>query len=572
VPTAAVDDVLRALNSTPVRLRARADMRAVLEEAKEPKAWPSRTASLRWEARDVVVQVHPSQYGLDEILQVWEPYNWPELPNNTPEDKKDVEVTVQRSMSTHMPLFIEHVQRITGRTITTTYIDTHANALSNGMKPDGVHVVLGSNAAPACVVAFQELKCRRNAEHFDNGEMEHCVGFAGQLLDDEPVRTSMLTYLCDGHVIQFFRGDKKGVKRTDPMLLRGVGEKWLAALLTTPIESLGYPPSCRAAKFSGVRIQYDRLLGRGAYAVVFSRQSESSGLQKEKEKEDVVKVDNDESGRSVQGEFDALQQLKVALASLTMSTPLSAPTLPALPVPAKSAGPMLRSAHNHPAPPAPVPVAPPVSRASPTHPPLPPLPSNHPFVAEKMVPRDYELSDCRSALRVRWRGLTPVEYHRTTFHNLVDFLQVLHACGFAHTDLHPDNLVMRGEQIVAIDYGSMVPLYTEQTYRGSTVCASHRVLLALREDSRIFSVHPSDELHNLVRCAYMLLVPHSRRHYFEEALHSARGRGEFTAADWTLPEFWNKRLKGRIWEPMLQHADECDYAALKKDFEDIHLG
>jgi hypothetical protein len=131
---------------------------------------------------------------------------------------------------------------------------------------------------------------------------------------------------------------------------------------------------------------------------------------------------------------------------------------------------------------------------------------------------------------------------------------------------------MRGEQIVAIDYGSMVPLYTEQTYRGSTVCASHRVLLALREGSRTFSVHPSDELHNLVRCAYMLLVPHSQRRYFEEALRSARGRGEFTAADWTLPEFWNKRHKGRIWEPMLQHADECDYAALKKDFEDIHLG
>jgi serine/threonine protein kinase len=207
-----------------------------------------------------------------------------------------------------------------------------------------------------------------------------------------------------------------------------------------------------------------------------------------------------------------------------------------------------------------------------SHPPLPPLPSDHAFVAIKMVPRVYELSDCRSALRMRWRGLTPAEYHRDTFHKLVDYLQLLHACGIAHTDLHPDNLVMRGWQIVAIDYGSMVRLYAKHIYRGNTVCASDRVLLSLRANLRTFSVTPSDELHNLVRCAYMLLVPHSQRYNFEEALRRARGGNTFTAADWKLAEFWNEILKGRIWEPMLQHADECDYAALKRDFQDIYLG
>jgi hypothetical protein len=200
-------------------MRLRADMRLVMEEAKEPKAWPSRTASQRWESRDVVVEGHPSQYGLDEIPnEGWQPYAWPALPNNTLEDKKAVEVTVRKKFSEHMPLFIKHVQERTGRPITTTYADIHENPLSNGMKPDGVHVVPGSNPAPASVVVFQVLKCRRRANYFDSGEMEHCASFAGRLLDDEPIRTSMLTYLSDGHLIQFFLVDKKGVKRTDTML------------------------------------------------------------------------------------------------------------------------------------------------------------------------------------------------------------------------------------------------------------------------------------------------------------------------------------------------------------------
>jgi hypothetical protein len=38
-----------------------------------------------------------------------------------------------------------------------------------------------------------------------------------------------------------------------------------------------------------------------------------------------------------------------------------------------------------------------------------------------------------------------------------------------------------------------------------------------------------------------------------------------------VPEFWLRRLRGRIWEPMVRHAEECDYAALKEDLLDMFV-
>jgi serine/threonine protein kinase len=127
---------------------------------------------------------------------------------------------------------------------------------------------------------------------------------------------------------------------------------------------------------------------------------------------------------------------------------------------------------------------------------------------------------------MRWLG-TSAEFRRETFPHLVDYLQLLHACGYAHTDIHPDNLVMRDEKVVAIDYGSIAPLYQPCMYRGNVVCASDRVLRELHSGKNLIPIFPADDLHSLVRCVFMLLVPEVGRIYFEESLRFARGYGGF---------------------------------------------
>ena len=65
---------------------------------------------------------------------------------------------------------------------------------------------------------------------------------------------------------------------------------------------------------------------------------------------------------------------------------------------------------------------------------------------------------------------------------------------------------MRGSQVVAVDYGSLAPLYQRSMYRGNVVCASDRVLRELHSGPFMFPIFPADDLHALVRCVFMLLV------------------------------------------------------------------
>jgi len=523
-----------------------------------------------WEERDVRVNTRPASFQLCE-LPLFSAFKWPklEVPKNTTDS------SVQGTASVQFPLFILHVIKETGLDVTTDYVDTHDKPLSNKMKPGGLHILRGSHAAPAVVVAIQELKARRRTGHFTATEMEQCVGFGLQLLTEEPMRESIICYLSDMHMIQFFCVRIDHIIRSEPMLLRGEGERWLAALFITDLVSLGYPAASRSVQFNARYCHYETFLGQGAHSLVFLPQRKPNDPNALPD-DAIIKVDKSSDSESVRREFANLEMLRAAYAEICASAAAVAPHL--APKQASRAPPHAPTAASHTrsmvqqagsklfAPPTSV------ARASQAQerPHMPPAPANAAFVFAKMVPQVYKLSDCGSALRMDWRG-SSVEFRRRTFPHLVDYLQLLHACGYAHTDIHQDNLVMRGNQVVAIDYGSLSPLYKPCIYRGNVVCASDRVLRKLRNGESLFPVFPADDLHSLVRCVFMLLVPQVGRFYFEESLRFARGTAGAGAADWKMPEFWERRLRGRIWEPMVRHAEECDYAALKADLQDLFL-
>ena len=109
---------------------------------------------MRWAERDVRLCTHPSSFQLCELPTI-SAFDWPVLADDVLKDQEEpTGSTVQSAASKHFPLFVKHVGKETGRNITTDFIDTHKKPLANGMKPDGIHVVRGSQAAPWWISAI----------------------------------------------------------------------------------------------------------------------------------------------------------------------------------------------------------------------------------------------------------------------------------------------------------------------------------------------------------------------------------------------------------------------------------
>jgi len=87
------------------------------------------------------------------------------------------------------------------------------------------------------------------------------------------------------------------------MLLRGAGERWLAALLTTDIQSLGFPAASRSVQFDAHFCHFDSFLGQGGQSFVFLPQRKPKD-PKALPDDTIVKVDKCQGGESVQLEFD----------------------------------------------------------------------------------------------------------------------------------------------------------------------------------------------------------------------------------------------------------------------------
>ena len=109
------------------------------------------------------------------------PFSWPALPDTLLEEDRKYpgKDCVQLRASTLFRKFMGAIVKAK-RTLTTTYIDTHASPMSNGAKPDNTHTVSGTPASPANVRFLGDIKRRRKQPTFSNEEKEHVVGFALQ--------------------------------------------------------------------------------------------------------------------------------------------------------------------------------------------------------------------------------------------------------------------------------------------------------------------------------------------------------------------------------------------------------
>jgi hypothetical protein len=73
----------------------------------------------------------------------------------------------------------------------------------------------------------------------------------------------------------------------------------------------------------------------------------------------------------------------------------------------------------------------------------------------------------------------------------------------------------------------------------------------------------SDDLHSLIRCAREL-VAINHRHF--------RASRDNCAENKDLIRFWNEKLSGKCWTPLVEYANNCNYSDLKKCFvEDLNL-
>ena len=157
----------------------RQEMHQEFQQSIKKKKFASRTASTRYEERNPVTATHWSHFGIQTLAKV--PFYWPVLADTLLEEdrKHPANDCVQLRASREFPKFMRAIEK-SKRSLTATYIDTHASPMSNGAKPDNTHTVCGTPASPANVRFLGDIKRRRKNATFSNEEKEHVVGFALQ--------------------------------------------------------------------------------------------------------------------------------------------------------------------------------------------------------------------------------------------------------------------------------------------------------------------------------------------------------------------------------------------------------
>jgi hypothetical protein len=406
--------------------------------------------------------------------------------------------TVQECATTVFPKFLEAVTTA-GHSLTSIYLDTHALPLSNLRKPDNSHVAPGHGATPIHMRCIGDLKKRRSGSVFSTEEKEAAFSYALQWLEEQPFRKKFVVYLTDICIIQFFsvfKGPRPDMAsyyfyESPTLALEGVGQAWLAGLLCSNDETIGYPPDMRLVIFRQKAALFDRFLGQGVTAMVFADTDRC-----------VVKLFRNHI--DAHAELSIIQELHRRVVKL-------------------DAGTTRRLASG-------------ISL-------LPPL-------------GQVILSDDGLALRFPWVG-TPLVFESKGFMDIVTFLELLHACHFAHRDVRPSNFVMYLSKVIPIDYGSLYDLGIAGPYHGTDRYASDTVIQQLQATPTHAMVTAKDDLMSLVRSIRCLLS-------FEPALFEVDLTTAFEKK--TLSGFWASRLAG-WWTPLVAHALSGDYAALRTDLE-----
>jgi hypothetical protein len=471
----------------------------MIREATAPKQYVSRTAATRYIDRPRNVLTHHTHFGITKLVEV--SYEWPELPDTLLEDiplkDRNSETDTVQMRATKHFPLFEQCVDLLG-TRTSTYHDTHDSAMSNGAKPDNTHTGMAMPATPAAVFFLGELKRRRQKGAFSNTEKEHVVGFALQWMNDEPIRQHFIVYLTDLKWIQFIRVTNIGAITESPVMdLQTTGQKWLGGLLISNNKSLGFPVEIRVVQFNNTPSHFERFVGQGGSSIVF----EERGTNR------VVKLYL--NGEDATTEWENLVLLWERVAVLK----------------SRCAG-----EFDH-------------------------------IIALMVPPQDQTfLADDRTAISFPWLGSEPV-YSGLSFANLVNYLQLLHACDLVHRDIRISNVVLYDTRLLLIDYGTLCPANEMLPYKGAEFNASDAVLESLGSDDAELFYTPRDDLVALVRCAREMLA--ADRSHFRSELCAMRVGGELKTAQ--LISFWQKHMRG-WWSQVADHASQGQYDELIRDF------
>lgn len=467
----------------------------------------SRTATTRYEDRNVRKMPHSTFYQGFSGLNVPIAYQWPNLNENILEDPPAPKpsTTVQSAASEHFPLFEKYLDDLlidhhTGIERTARYVDTHAKRFSNNSKPDNSHFPKLVSTNSLCVMRFiGELKRRRLEASFSPAEKEHIIGFLLQWLDIlTPLRRFIIGYLTDLHFIQFFRVTSDLIMESSVMTLQDEGQMVLAGLYCGSDSSWGYPAEVRLCEVRlGEFASYDEFLGQGSAGIVFADKSQNIAVK--------IFPDTTSADKELQNYNKVYNAVKDGCANFP--TGKFNFTLTLIPDP-----------------------------------------------AEVYVSYDHYCL-------ITPLGFPKITFVKHSFAALVAFLYMLHVGGLVHRDIRPSNLIMfvkeNAPTIRIIDYGTVCSKDTSINYEGTVYYASDTVLRALSSEMNP-KVAAQDDLHSLIRTARSLVACSGS--LFDLELH------KFDDTNYNgIISFWDKALTG-IWEVAIKAANELDYYTLYEFF------